>query len=498
LGACYITPDEAFSWRVIQYPLFETLCRVGRDGHAPLYFVVLCGWQWLWGDSLVALRSLSVLFGTASVVTVYFLVQEAMGFATTAWAAESQAVDRTTWPRLVCPAAAPAVVAGFAAAIHPLQVIAGRTARMYSLGVMLAALSGWLLLRAMRSDRPSWWWTGYGVVAALFCYTHHFAMFTLLAQAVFVGGSVAYGYRRSASPEDRARASAAGWGCLMAGALAFALYSPWLPVFRHQATEVLAGFWIQPKSAGETVGTVLAWTTGPDWFPSPLVPLLIVLGGAALVWVAARGGDAGRFFVLQAVVPWVCCLGISTLGRRPLLEVRYLAFAQVALFGFWGTLVAAIPRPTARAGVAALIALFASVGFFGVGHLDARTEHPAMAALRFLGEHHRKGDLILVSDPASVNQTRYTARQIGLDEIDVRCLSSGVSSTGHTNHIASIRRSEIAEGERRPWAQVAPRIWRVFEHKSRGSDCRTAVSTPLHDEACTPVSHWSSCSWSSQ
>src|SRR5260370_18669527 len=43
--------DEAFCWRLIQFPLFEMLEPGGRDNHPPLYFILLQGWAALVGAS---------------------------------------------------------------------------------------------------------------------------------------------------------------------------------------------------------------------------------------------------------------------------------------------------------------------------------------------------------------------------------------------------------------------------------------------------------------
>src|SRR5438045_2044407 len=76
--------DEAFAWRLTQFPFVEMLQRVSRDNSPPLYNVVLHGWVALCGDSVVALRLPSVLFGTLAVVAVFLLVRDAFAEQTEA------------------------------------------------------------------------------------------------------------------------------------------------------------------------------------------------------------------------------------------------------------------------------------------------------------------------------------------------------------------------------------------------------------------------------
>src|SRR4051794_38796584 len=41
--------DEAFSWRLAEFPVSELVTRVRHDNHTPLYFLLLKGWCVLFG-----------------------------------------------------------------------------------------------------------------------------------------------------------------------------------------------------------------------------------------------------------------------------------------------------------------------------------------------------------------------------------------------------------------------------------------------------------------
>jgi len=70
--------DEAFSWRLTEYSVGELVQRTGADVHPPLYYVLLKGWCAVFGDSLGALRGLSVVFGLLAIVMVYGVGVEAL------------------------------------------------------------------------------------------------------------------------------------------------------------------------------------------------------------------------------------------------------------------------------------------------------------------------------------------------------------------------------------------------------------------------------------
>src|SRR4051812_40294221 len=77
LTALALWHDEAFSAFYIRYPWGEMIHRIGLDVHPPLYYFVLRIWSYIFGHSLLSLRSLSVVFGVATIYMGYLFVKEA-------------------------------------------------------------------------------------------------------------------------------------------------------------------------------------------------------------------------------------------------------------------------------------------------------------------------------------------------------------------------------------------------------------------------------------
>jgi uncharacterized membrane protein len=63
-----------------------------HDNHPPLYFLILRAWRTLFGDSEVALRSLSALIGTIAILLLFDAVQKAHGSAVGLWSAAIMAL----------------------------------------------------------------------------------------------------------------------------------------------------------------------------------------------------------------------------------------------------------------------------------------------------------------------------------------------------------------------------------------------------------------------
>ncbi len=230
----YLTRDEAFSWRLIQYPVTEMLARTTDDVHPPLYYLLLKGWATVFGRSILALRGMSILLAFGTVPLLMATVREAC-----AREAPKQNGHHSNRPtRAAC---AGALLAAALFAVHTSQIYPARDARMYSLGVFLAVLTSWLLLRALRSERSDVkWWLAYGVAVGAFCHTHNYAFFTVAGQSVFVSGDLI----RQLAKGQRSDASQQAQGFAMAGSLALAIYSPWVPALLHQVQDVREGYWI--------------------------------------------------------------------------------------------------------------------------------------------------------------------------------------------------------------------------------------------------------------
>jgi hypothetical protein len=120
-----LSHDESFSWRITQYGFADMILHTTGAAHPPGYYCALKTWEMLWGTSPVALRSLSVVFGVLSIITIYALCCDTCRTMVKSSRYSGQAVYFG------------AFVSAFLLAIHACHIQADSTARMYSMG------SGW-------------------------------------------------------------------------------------------------------------------------------------------------------------------------------------------------------------------------------------------------------------------------------------------------------------------------------------------------------------------
>ncbi len=226
---------------------------------------------------------------------------------------------------------------------------------------------------------------------------------------------------------------------------------------------------------------LFSWLAGME-HPQELEALLWLapLAGLAL-WRVSRGDRAAYFFLVQAALPWLLSLGISTWSGRSIFVERYLVFAHLSLLGLWGVLWCRLPDAAPRVLLACWIGLPC---LYGLGEALARMPEgpPAIAkAAAVLKQHYQPGDVVFVGSPSAVNLLRYYARQAGLETLSVRCPASPFGQDGHQTHVAALQAEDVTwphEGATLPMPQ---RVWEASEGNGAGHYPSEGMQTILQE-----------------
>ncbi|HJZ58142.1 MAG TPA: hypothetical protein VKE74_24585 [Gemmataceae bacterium] len=448
--------DEAFTWRLVEYPLAEMMERAARDNSPPFYYLVLFAWVRLFGDSLAALRGLSVVCGLLTVAGMYLFVREAAGRraddagpVAASGPGESPGRDART-------AHGVALFAAALTATSVFQVRYSDEVRPYALGAALAAFSAWALFRAIRPGPPSpRAWAGYGLVTLLFAYTHYYALFVVAAQAAFLAGWLLAGARwRFAAAARRPAFRYA----LLAAAVLVAGWLPWVPTFLRQRAQVQAAFWTPPLSA---------WTA-PDlcyeMFIDPQPPgsrhpylevVLTTAVAAGLAVLGRRARSAEWYVILTSVGPLAASLAVSAADTNVPVVLRYFVFAHLSLLAALSLLVWRAPRGPVRvaaAGAVLAASLAVTVDFFHGLRLE--NSPGARGAAEFVAAHRRPGELVVVPTPLWYLPVAYH-----LNDDGVRLYDAG-GDIPHYHGSAVLRPEDMIDG---PGLETAPgtRLWVV-------------------------------------
>ncbi len=126
-----------------------------------MYFVLTRFWVQVFGSSVIATRSLSVIFGLLAIACVYWLCEELFKLPLVSWIA----------------------VALFA--VSPFYVAYSQEARPYSLWIVTILCSNLALLRAIRiNNRQNW--LLYTITLTIGFYTSLFSIFVAIGQSAYI------------------------------------------------------------------------------------------------------------------------------------------------------------------------------------------------------------------------------------------------------------------------------------------------------------------------
>lgn len=321
--------DEAFSALYLKYGWAEMMHRIGLDVHPPLYYVALRFWYYLFGDSLLALRSFSIAFGAAIIPLAYALVKNAFH-------------NRKA-----------ALIVALLTAINPFQLEYVTEVRMYTFGAFFALLAAYLLVKALASQRAYfesagldtphlpetnklrntmlWQYLGFALSVSAIMYTHYYLFFTAAALGLYGLWYQWHTYKDSLKKY---------WPLLLSYLVIGLLYTPWLKTFIFQFNQVSESFWI-PKMTIWSVPTTIwqmLFALRID-IAKPLDQALVISASAfSLFFLASliyKTSEKGKWLLLLTILaPFSGAFIFAFLGKlkgadSSVFLVRYFLFASV-------------------------------------------------------------------------------------------------------------------------------------------------------------------------
>lgn len=159
--------DEVFSWHISLSSFYEIIVRTTNDIHPPLYYFILKIWNFLFGDGIFSMRTLSAIFTSFAAFYTYAISK------------------RFLKPSL-------AFIPVILYCISPLNLFYSQEARMSGMNLFfnIAAIYYFVRILELQIDRKNilkesiLYFYIFSQSAAL--YTHYFSFFILIAQIVFL------------------------------------------------------------------------------------------------------------------------------------------------------------------------------------------------------------------------------------------------------------------------------------------------------------------------
>ncbi|MEK6570534.1 MAG: glycosyltransferase family 39 protein [Bacteroidota bacterium] len=334
--------DELFSIIVAKLPLSQIPGQLAQSYfHPPVYFALLHFMVEWFGTSEHSLRFLSALSGSLTVGALFLITRKLFDDRTAVWAA------------LFC-------------LIAPFHIAYSQEARPYALAGLLCVLNLFAVWQAWIRKR-SMYYILYTLVTAAAIYTHHWVIFLVAAQAVYV------------IVDGAIRRESLKFVLLSYLALGL-LYLPIVGTVLHQTEKVAASpwWWAEPASVSHLLRTDLAFSgayfkLASGVFESPLVVkiLLATISFSLLalaVLVGIRRGPRPLQLVLVSLFGTVTiAFGFSFFRPEAYLWYRYPVivfplFCMVLSVGL--NLIRRIPLRLLLAGIYVFLAAMSTFRYY--------------------------------------------------------------------------------------------------------------------------------------
>jgi mannosyltransferase len=434
LGSRELSIDESLSWFAAAAPSVTDLLRIqhGVDsGKLAIHELALRGWMHMFGESEGALRAMSALIGSLSIVLVYILAREILSAVP---AGETEATETKERPqgRIYFIAAVSALL--FAVGFPAVEI--ARQARMYSM------MQAWILaqvifiLRARRLGGLANY-AGLAIFTALAVATNFTALLVLAAEGLWL----VYLFIRDARRDAPNRIGNA-WRLGAAIVVAMILLLPFTSGFENGAVGLERGDfnWIHLPGRWEPFAT---FESGLGSWPFPLFILFAIVGGVRM-WRAHR--EEALLALLWMLLPPIVLFAGSYIVT-PMLVTRYLISSFVPVFILTAIGIESIPADKYRAlALVAIVSLSILRDSSDLRPGDDRWHRACELALAHDGPERRVGachDYYLVSYYIGASQ-REAVQVIRVPSHGADHMDTGVvvaSPTAAAGQIAELRRT---------------------------------------------------------
>lgn len=388
LGEFSVWIDEANTVRLARMGITDMIDALSLDSSPPLYYLLLRFWIFLFGESAIAVRVLSVLFSGALIGYVFIVGRRFFSYRT-------------------------GLVAAILMAVAPAQILHAQQCRMYTL-LPLFALGAFHCLKNASDTGSRTWLAGWIACMIGAIYTHNYGWFLFPAclWILWFNG------------ELRQRPTI--W--ILAAAIIGVAYLPWSPIFWRQLHISAQNSWYKP--IWDTLGphgnffyTLDSFSGGRQslsftWAkPDPFVVLRLVLFVAAAMWaiftvfrndgdsrIKKNTGDLLVFFMIPLVTTLIISMIFSPVyryGRSD--QLVFSAFILLTALG-----VTAFRKPAVIFALTTFLTLF-SLANYPPATADAsmRADIDTSEAVLNLA---RPGDVVL-STSLTIGPLVYYARQ---------------------------------------------------------------------------------------
>ena len=363
--------DEIYTLRTARFGPAGILHALRADIHPPLHELIVWAWWRIVGNSELWLRSLSIIFGVATVAVVYGAARDFFGRA-------------------------PALLAALLLALHRTHVYHSQELRAYVMLWLLYYVLVWATWRFVR-DGGIGARIGYVLAGTAALYTHYQAILFLALTALWGTAAIlafprdpAGGAADDPPRAGRARRLATWIGLHLAIAV---LFLPQVPTLLMQVQRNRESHWITAPHFENLTHMLQGYAFG---YRVLMIPALVL----ALLPLFLRKERGPASLLWCCTLPMIVVTYVMTQHGAHLFTERYMQFVLPA----WCMLLAAGIMGIRWQPLAAVIALgFAVLAARSLALQQPFEESRELAlAERYVAERARPGDVVLTADTHSL------------------------------------------------------------------------------------------------
>jgi uncharacterized membrane protein/uncharacterized protein (DUF2141 family) len=368
--------DEACSAIMARHPLVKIITLTAYDNHPPLYYLLLGVTRTILGNSVWALRSLSVAGAVALVCLGAGPVRRIFGNKT-------------------------ALIYAAVILFTPATLIYAHEARMYTLAIFAVTASvlyGYLAVQ----DHRTLDWVCFGVATLAAAYLHYYGLIAAFSTQLFVFLWLLLKKREILK------------AYLITGAAVVAGYLPWLGVLARQTVGVSKGFWLSPVTFGDIMAAFYKPFAYKEFYPGirpsmdaalGLALILIICGVAFAIKRKAKTELTLSLFLLFVYLGTLLTTIIVSLVIAPIFYARYMLVC-VGLFLLLVSLgIRSLPGkylPLAALGIFMILNVLTLKDVY-----TQQFNFFTKDLVQDLGNEIKPGDLIITSDSYSMGPAMY-------------------------------------------------------------------------------------------
>ncbi|MBI5944338.1 MAG: glycosyltransferase family 39 protein [Chloroflexi bacterium] len=392
------------------------------EEHPPAYYFTLWGWMQVFGNSLTAVRLLSIMISLGIILCVYLIA--------------SHLLDSPA-----------ALSAAFISAILPFQVHYGQEIRMYVL------LTFWLCLATLALLKRQW--ILFSIAAALAQYTHNLAAFYLIPLALTPIFQKDWKTLRSLT---------------LAGFASIIIYSPWLIQLPAQFSKVTHGFWVERPGIEKIFTLILIYIPHLP-LPNDWLPLGLLFSTLTITLAAFQTYRTTRDDLSQARIGlWLAYLSFAPPMLLWLVSQKWPVYVERALlpshaiFCIWLAWAFTKSKLPHQIQILAFALIFASAGIGLYQHVAYKGfPYGAFPQInKSIIGRYQPGDVVIHSSKLSYLPSFYFDRDLPMSYITEPSGSSTDTLSPFTREVLHLSGNENIESA----TSAAVRVWFIIYQKS--------------------------------